>query len=185
MNKVTYSGKQKRITITFDDEVSYVACRKLLPDFFDYYKDNLKFKQIEKIESEKDIITGEETAIKDGEEMLKRIKCGNNLNVIDHTHKIMRVVKKWYTEEFTTAEYKTPRYKELKRLGVIPMQYIQQRVSSSIKDVRVFKETIEYLVNSDILLRLDRMKKDEIAKTFNWSRFDSDCFLVHENDYKK
>lgn len=106
-----------------------------------------------------------------------------NVSMGQNLHKIMRIVRRWYTEEFTAAEKKTKRYAELKKEGVIPMQYIQQRAAAAMKDQHTFKGTIEALISSGELIRLSHADKDKIRAKYNWSRYDAEAFTISE-DYK-
>ena len=107
----------------------------------------------------------------------------DNVSMGQNLHKIMRIVRRWYTEEFTAAEKKTKRYAELKKEGVIPMQYIQQRAAASMKDQHTFKGTVEALVSSGELVRLSHVDKEKIRAKYNWSRYDAEAFTISD-DYK-
>lgn len=106
-----------------------------------------------------------------------------NVSMGQNLHKIMRIVRRWYTEEFTAAESKTKRYAELKKEGVIPMQYIQQRAAANMKDQHTFKGTIEALVSSGELVRLSHLDKEKIRAKYKWNRYDAEAFTISD-DYK-
>ena len=95
--------------------------------------------------------------------------------------KIQRIIKKWYTGEFTISEQKTKRYKDLKAEGIIPIQYIQQRCGNQLKDIYTFKNVLELMVSQGNLIPINYLERERLCKKYKWSRFDAQAFTRGEH----
>lgn len=152
MNYITHIPERKQIIITINTDEGYIICKNVLPEFLNYYGFNVIERNILKTEvNELDV---------------------SEKNII----KIKRIINKWYCGEFTQFEKKTKRYRELKEEGIIPIQYIQQRCATQLKDVNLLKSVIQTLVLQGDLINVSYMEREKLCSKYKWSRFDAQAF---------
>lgn len=105
-----------------------------------------------------------------------------SVSVGQNQHKIMTTVRNWYTKELTASDKLIKRYPELKKEGIVPMRYIQNRAGKM--SLQTLKGTIDSLIQSGELVRVDNDIRKKLHTKYNWANiYQVEMFMISD-DYK-
>lgn len=104
------------------------------------------------------------------------ISIGNN------QVRVMNAVKTWFTKERNTSDKMVKRYPVYKAHGIVPLRFIQQRLSNM--KIEVVKATIESLLKGGDLMRVDQATRKMLHDKYKWANvYDIELYTVSE-DYR-